>query len=256
MFKLSVCAETVFRHLPFEERVRRVTEAGFLVEFWKWSGRDLSCVVDRSEPVSTFVGCTAGSMVHPDGVNLFLDGVEKSIAAAHKLRCRQMILLTGEMGPNGEVEHPIASNPATLWITAYKTLYRVAELAEKHDVTYNLEHLNTKLDHPGYPLALVEDAAKLISEVGSSRIKLLLDLYHTQIQQGDLIDTIHKHGHLIGYVHVADVPGRHEPGTGEINYPGVARALREVGYEGVIGLEAFPAADEGLAFARFREAFD
>jgi len=145
------------------------------------------------------------------------------------------------------VVHSVVSHPATFWITAYKTLCRVAELAEKHGVILNLEHLNTKLDHPGYPLAFVEDAAKLVSEVGSSRIRLLLDLYHTQVQQGNLIDIIHKHGHLIGYVHVADVPGRHEPG--------ITRALREVGYEGVIGLEAFPAADEGLAFTRFREAF-
>src|SRR4051794_28013685 len=101
MYQLSVCAETVFRQLPFDERVKRITEAGFQVEFWRWLDRDLSCLSGLSEPPSTFVGCLAGSMVHPEGVALFLDGVERSLAVAKRLRCRQMILLTGEISSTG-----------------------------------------------------------------------------------------------------------------------------------------------------------
>jgi hydroxypyruvate isomerase len=84
---------------------------------------------------------------------------------------------------------------------------------------------------------------------------MLFDIYHIQIEEGNVIETIRKCHSFIGHVHVADVPGRHEPGTGEINYPFIAQALRDVGYVGVIGLEAYPQSDDLQAMARFREIF-
>ena len=155
----------------------------------------------------------------------------------------------------GEVAHRIAAHPATKWITAYKTLCRIAEIAEKHDVTYTLEHLNTKVDHPGFPFARVEDALNLLIEVGSPRIKLLLDVYHAQIEEGNLVEVIRQCRGQIGHVHIADVPGRHEPGTGEIHYPRIAELFREIGYDGAIGLEAFPQGNDEDAMNRFREVF-
>ena len=131
----------------------------------------------------------------------------------------------------------------------------MAELAEKYGVVYNLEQLNTKVDHAGYPLRYAEDVVRLIDEVGSPRIKLLLDIYHVQIEEGNVIQVIRDCKDHLGYVHVADVPGRHEPGTGEINFPRVAQALRKVGYEGTVGLEAFPESDAHRALDRFREVF-
>jgi hydroxypyruvate isomerase len=155
----------------------------------------------------------------------------------------------------GQVVHKISRHPATKWITAYKTLCQIAELAEKEQVFYNLEHLNTKVDHPGFAFPHVEDVIKLIEEVGSPRIKLLLDIYHTQIEEGNLVEVVRGCRPYIGHVHVADVPGRHEPGTGEINYHRVASALREIEYDGVIGLEAFPQKDPMEALCSFREVF-
>jgi hydroxypyruvate isomerase len=255
MYQLSVCADTVFLDLPFERRVEEIARAGFLVEFWWWEDRDIDALATHSDiQLSAFTGYTPGSMVHPDTLEMFLEGVEKSLTIADKLQCRQLFLSTG-LTHQGQVFQPIASHPATLWITAYKGLSRVAELAEKHDVVYHLEPLNTRVDHPGYPLSRVEDAVRLIEAVGSPRIKLLLDIYHVQIEEGNVIQAIRDYADYLGYVHVADVPGRHEPGTGEINYPRVAQALREVGYEGVIGLEAFPLSDDYQALKRFKEAF-
>jgi hydroxypyruvate isomerase len=142
-----------------------------------------------------------------------------------------------------------------MWITAYRALSRLAELAEEHGVTYHLEHLNTRLDHPGFPLARVEDAVRLVEQVGSPRIRLLLDVYHAQVQEGNLLETIRAAAPFAGHVHVADVPGRHEPGTGEINYAAVATALHETGYQGVVALEAYPRDDAETALERFRAAF-
>jgi hydroxypyruvate isomerase len=256
MFRLSVCADTLFLDLPFVQRMHEIAQAGFLVEFWGWQGRDLEAIVaDPTIQISAFTGDSGGSLVHPDGLELFLAGVKKTLVIAKKLQCRELVLHSGEINHAGQIVHSIAAHPATMWITAYKGLCQVAELAERHDIIYNLEHLNTRVDHAGYPLPRVADVARLIAEVGSPRLKLLLDIYHAQIEEGNLIETIRTYADHIGYIHVADVPGRHEPGTGEINYPSIAEALREVGYAGVIGLEAFPQSDSELAMARFREAF-
>lgn len=256
LYFLSACADTLFRTLPFTERVRRIADADMHVEFWNWKGRDIDAVAScPGVQISGFTGYTTGSMVHPDGVDAFIDGIQESLRIAERLRCKVLFLSSGELNSNGQVAHQIATHPATRWITAYKTLCRIADLAEKHDVVYTVEHLNTKIDHPGFPFACVEDTLNLLIQVNSPRIKLLLDIYHAQIQQGNLLALIRTCYPYIGHVHVADVPGRHEPGTGEINYPRIAELFRELGYKHAIGLEAFPQARDLDAIARFREVF-
>lgn len=256
MYSLSVCADTVFLHQPFPERVKRIAANGFLVEFWNWNNRDIEAVANApGVRVSGFTGYTKGCIVHPEGVKDFLAGIAETIPIAKQLQCQTLFISSGQLDDRGQVSHPIARNPATRWITAYKALCQVAELAEKHALTYTLEHLNTKVDHPGFPFPLVEDALNLLIEVGSPRIKLLLDIYHAQIEEGNLIELIRQCSRHIGHVHVADVPGRHEPGTGEVNYPRIAEAFREIGYEGVIGLEAYPKDRDEEALHRFREVF-
>src|SRR5271163_718093 len=96
--RLSVCADTVSLNLPFIERVRQISRAGFLVEFWGWAGRDVDAIAsDPSIQVSAFTGYLKGSMVHPDGVEDFLDGIHASLAVAAKLRCRALFLSSGEL---------------------------------------------------------------------------------------------------------------------------------------------------------------
>jgi hydroxypyruvate isomerase len=256
MFRLSICADTIFLKLPFVERVKRIAQAGFLVEFWGWSGRDIDAIAsDPNIRISAFTGYLKGSMVHPDGIEDLLDGIRTSLPIAAKLRCKTLFLSSGELDSQGQVIHRIAHHPATKWISAYKSLCRIAEIAEKHDVVYCLEHLNTKLDHPRFPFAHVEDVARLLAEVNSPRIKMLFDVYHTQVEEGNVVETIRHFHQFFGHVHIADVPGRHEPGTGEINYPRIVEAFREAGYDGVIGLEAFPESDDYQAMTRFKEVF-
>ena len=115
--------------------------------------------------------------------------------------------------------------------------------------------MNIKVDHPGYSLVYFEDAVRLLEQVGSQRIRILFDIYHTQIQEGNVIAKIRDHHDMIGYVHVADVPGRHEPGTGEIDYSKIASELRGVKYTGMIGLEAYPATSDEVALETFQRIF-
>ncbi|HLJ11489.1 MAG TPA: TIM barrel protein [Planctomycetaceae bacterium] len=256
MFRLALCADTIFCDLPFTQRVKQIAKAGFLVDFWRWMDRDIDAIAaDPSVTITGITGYVGGSLVHPDGLEEYMKGVEQTLAVAKKLRCKQLVLSTGEINHEGKPVHQVARHPATFWITAYKGLCRAAELAEKHDVVYGVEHLNTKVDHGGYTLPLVEDAVRLIEEVGSPRIRLLLDVYHAQIEEGNVTQIIRDYSKYLSYVHVADVPGRHEPGTGEINYPHIARVLKETGYSGIVALEAYPESDPHKAMSRFREVF-
>lgn len=256
MFRLSVCEGTVLRDLPFLERVRTISRAGFGVDLWGWEDDALDAIADDAEiEICAMPGWSGGSMMHPDGIEDFLAGVKENLTVAERIGCRNLSITTGRLDERGQMAHNIAAHPATKWISAYKTLCEVAELAEKNEVTYSLEQLNTKVDHAGYPLRFTEDVVRLIEQVGSPRIRLLCDIYHVQIEEGNVVQSVRDYHSFIGYVHVADVPGRHEPGTGEINYPRIVSTLREVGYQGVVGMEAFPQADAQQAMEQFRAIF-
>jgi hydroxypyruvate isomerase len=118
-----------------------------------------------------------------------------------------------------------------------------------------LENLNAPVDHPGVPFGRAEDCLALVASINKPSLKLMLDLYHAQIGEGNLIESCRKSLPHIGEIQVADVPGRCEPGTGEINYPAIARALHTMGYAGTVGLEGWASGDDELALARFRDAF-
>jgi hydroxypyruvate isomerase len=258
VFKLAVCADTVFLDLPFDERVRRISDAGFQVEFWTWQHHLQELEALAGEPgidFNAFTGYLKGAIVDPEGADAFLDGCRRTLPIAEMLDCKTLVLSTGELGPNGEVIHSIPSHAGRRWISAYRTLTRIAELGEEHGVTYVLEHLNTKVDHPGFLLPHVEDSAELVAAVGSPNLRLMFDVYHAQVQEGNVLQLIRDFGHLFGNVHLADVPGRHEPGTGELMYGRVIDELRAVGYRGAITLEAYPERSDELALERFSSLF-
>ena len=122
---------------------------------------------------------------------------------------------------------------------AVAALREAAPILEKNGLTAVVEILNTYVDHAGYFLYYVRDGVELVDRVGSPNVKLLFDIYHVQIMEGNLISNIRAHIGRIGHFHVGDVPGRHEPGTGEINYRNVFKAIYELGdrFQGYVGLE-------------------
>lgn len=142
-----------------------------------------------------------------------------------------------------------------MWLKARDTLCRIADMAEEEDAIFTLENLNLPVDHPGVPFGRAEDTLALISSINHPRLRLNLDLYHAQIGEGNLIELCRRSLPWIGEIQVADVPGRMEPGTGEVNWHGVARALHAMGYSGPIGMEAFASGDPELALVAFRKAF-
>ena len=200
-------------------------------------------------------GYVEGELVDPDGVEALLASAARSIEASRRLGAPNLNLHGTGLDGDGLPVRPVEVVTGPMWVSAVETLAQVAELGERAGVVFTLENLNTEVDHPGTPFARAADTRTLVAAVGSPHLRMNLDLYHAQIGEGNLIQLVRGSVDLLGEVQVADVPGRCEPGTGEISYPAVARALAEAGYAGVVGLEAFASGGDDQALERFRAAF-
>jgi len=245
----------VFLDLPFDERVRRISDLGFEVEIWDWTTKDLDRLADTGATISSMTGYLTGTLADPHGAAELLRTAELSLRVAERLDCPR--LNVHGTGLDAKGLPVVASHVVTpaMWLTAARTLTRLAELGERAGRVFTLENLNTAVDHPGTPFARAADTMALVAAVDSPYLRMNLDLYHAQIGEGNLIQLIEQALPLVGEIQVADVPGRCEPGTGEIHYPAVAGALDRLGYTGVVGLEAWASTDSVIALDRFRAAF-
>jgi len=240
MIQLSVCIEVIFADRPFEERIGCVAQAGLgAFEFWDWPGKDIERINERRQrhnlEVAAFVMEPRGRLVDADARAELRQGVSRSIATAQILGCRNLIVLVGRESS--------ALSRREQHDNVIRGLKQVAPLAEEAGVTLLIEPLNVVVDHAGFYLSSSQEAFQMVEEVGSPNVKVLFDIYHQQVSEGNLIANITGHLDGIGYLHAADVPGRHEPGTGEINYANVMRQVSAAGYNGYVGLEYRPSGD-------------
>lgn len=254
-YRLAASAEMLFLDLPFEERVRRITDAGFEVELWDWSTKDLDGLTRLGATYSSMTGYLRGTLADPEGAEELLRTAELSLRVAEQLDCPRLNVHGTGLDPRGLPVVPSEVVTPAMWLTAATTLRRLAELGERTGRVFTLENLNTAVDHPGTPFARAADTIALVEAVNSPHLRLNLDLYHAQIGEGNLVQLLERALPLIGEVQVADVPGRCEPGSGEIHYPAIAAALRRLGYTGVVGLEGWAVGDPDVALERFRSAF-
>ena len=254
-FTLAVCAEMVFREKPVEERVRVIHDLGFAVEIWDWTTKDLGTLAATGAHFTSMTGYVEGNLTDREGADALLRTAEQSIAAAAALGTPNLNLHGTGLDADGLPVRPVDVVTDAMWDHAVGTLARVARLGEREGVVFCLENLNTAVDHPGTPFARAADTRALVAAVDSPHLRMNLDLYHAQIGEGNLVELVRKSLPWVGEIQVADVPGRFEPGTGEIAYPAIARALHEAGYDGVVGLEAWASGEDETALARFREAF-
>jgi hydroxypyruvate isomerase len=254
-FELSASAPMLFLELPMVERVQRIKALGFSVEIWGWADQDIDALAATGARFTSITGYLAGNLTEPEGIAQLLDSARESLGVAATLDCPSLNLHGTGLGDRGLPVAPVAKATGAMWLSACRTLERIARLGEAAGKVFLLENLNTAVDHPGVPFARAEHTLALIEAVGSPHLRLNLDLYHAQIGEGNLIELIQRAGPAIGEIQVADVPGRKEPGTGEIHYPAIARALDGIGYRGVVGLEGWASGDPTLALERFRQAF-
>ncbi len=237
--RFSVCIEMLFPDRPFIDRLDAVHQVGLeAFEFWNWRDKDLAAIHVRQQAL----GLTAAALVLDTGQPLVVapqpavirQAAQESLAAAHQVGCRTLICTVSNPG-GGEILPDVPRAEQHRHIVAGLKL--VAPLAEQAGVTIVLEPLNVLVDHPGYYLTTSAEGFDIIREVGSPAVKLLFDIYHQQITEGNLLANLLPNLDLIGHFHVADVPGRHEPGSGEINYANLFHKIDAAGYRGFVGLE-------------------
>ena len=267
--KYSICLECVFLDRPFHERIGEAARLGFeAVEFWTtdhhFDGhglqpikKDLNAIAAEAQAhgveISVFGansvdGSFGGSLVRPDEKQIFLDRLAEQIELAHGLECQKLIVLTGNER-DGVLQE--AQFDAVL-----ETLAEAAELAEREDVMLVLEPLNLLVDHPGYFLGSSSMGFELIRRVGSPKLRLLYDIYHMQVAEGNLIATIRENMALIGHFHSAGCPGRHEHFIGEIYYPNILREIIASSYQGTFGLEYFPILESAQSLIQVKAHLD
>jgi hydroxypyruvate isomerase len=250
-FKLSVMLWTVFTHLPFEQRLENVASAGYsnvelVGEFKKWSENDFKNVAQTRRRLGISFDATGGVeswLTDPAQREAFLGEVKNLLPVMERLECPALIVLTGNKVPSLSHQAQHAS--------CVEGLKRAADLVQGHGTRILLENIDPE-ENPTSFLTSVAEGFEVIKEVNHPQVRFLYDFFHEQISEGNLIEKLEKNVALVDLVHIADVPGRHEPGTGEINYTNIYKKLVELRYDRYMAMEFLPTrnAVESLKAAR------
>lgn len=246
MPKFAANLSFLFADVPFKERFRRAADAGFRgVEFMfpydypaadvaDWLRQNGLEMVLFNLPPGDWAGGDRGLACDAGRQAEFADGVELAAAYAEALGCRRLHCLAG-LTPGGLEEAEVRA-------TYVANVRWAADRLAAQGVTVMIEPINSRVDMPGYWLDTPAKAFGLLAEIDRPNVRVQYDLYHAQIMAGDLARTLETNLPHIGHVQVADNPGRHEPGSGEINYPYLFALLDRLGYAGWVGCEYKPKA--------------
>jgi hydroxypyruvate isomerase len=251
-FKTSVMLWTVLRESPFEERLEKVAEAGYKAvelvgEYAKWSEDDFRRYNKKRAELGITFDTTAGThhgVGDPSVREAFLADVRDQLKIMEKIECPALIVMSGNVVPG--------LSPQAQHASCVEGLKRAAELVEGKGVTLLLENIDLE-ENPHYYMWSVPEAFQIIEEVNHPQVKFLYDFYHAQISGGNLIANLQRHHDKVGLIHIADVPGRHQPGTGEINYINIYKKLGELNYNRYVAMEFVPSGDPVKILASARE---
>ncbi len=255
MLKFSANLTMLFKEVDFLNRFERASIAGFKgIEFllpYEWKAAELAERLDKhgleqvlfNLPAGDWAGGERGIACLPGREGEFQEGVGLAINYAKALRCSRLNCLVGIT--------PKEAPPEKVRQTLVDNLRFAATALGKENITLLIEPLNSQ-DIPGFYLVHTRDSLQLMKEVGHPNIRLQYDIYHMQIMEGNLTKTILDNLPLIAHIQLGDNPGRHEPGTGEINFPNLFRFIDEAGYDGWIGCEYNPAGvtEDGLGWVK------
>ncbi len=244
--KLCVPIPCFFGGLPFETAVAAVARLGYkYVEIYDWRGLDLPSAARalQANGVTLLSMCTTEfRLTDPACRELWLAGLRESCAAAESLGVKKLITQVGpDTGAGREAQRR----------SIVEGLRAGAPLLEQAGVTLMIEPLNVLVDHPGYYLTSSGEAFGIVREVGSDFVKVVFDIYHQQVSEGNIIPNVTNNLDLIAHLHAAGHPGRHELQYGESDYRNIFAAIDKAGYSGACGLEYTPLSDpeESLAEA-------
>lgn len=235
----SVCVPAVFGDKPVHEALPMIKEAGAThYEFWSWWDQDVDAIeaAQKATGLKPAALCTYFiPLTEPERREEYIEGLKKSIKVAKRLGCPTLISQLGnDTGAPRKEQHA----------SIVEGLKACAPLLEEAGIVLTIEPLNVLVNHPGYYLTTSAEGYDIVREVNSPNVQLLFDVYHQQITEGNLIANITAGAELIGHIHAAGNPGRHELTLeNEIHYPSIFAALKRLGYDKAIGLEYFPVTD-------------
>jgi len=234
--KISVCVDAIYNGKDFIKSVNELAQNNIKeIEFWSWWDKDIESIlkVQREKNIKIVAFCTKFiSLTDENKRDEFIIGLKESIAIAKKIGCNTLIAQVGEelKSISREAQH----------VSIVKGLKTCAPILEEADIKLVFEPLNTLVDHKGYYLYSSNEAFTIVDEVNSKNIKVLFDIYHQQIMEGNIIATVTKNIDKIGHFHGAGIPNRHELNNGELNYINIFNVIDNLGYKGYVGLEYFP----------------
>jgi hydroxypyruvate isomerase len=257
-FGLSVMLWTVFTDLPFEQRLAKVAEAGYsnieLVGEYhahNWSDADFARANAARKALGISFDATAGlhnGVSDPATADAFLAELKAALTTMDALSCPAMIVLSGDAVPGLTRE---AQHQASI-----ETLKRAAALIEGRQIAGQPVRLLLECIHveerPKCFLTSAAEGIEIVRAVNHPQVQFLYDIFHEQMGYGNLIEKLDKHIDVIGLVHIADVPGRHQPGTGEINYTNIFHKLVELKYKRMVAMEFRPTGDAISALEEVR----
>jgi len=234
----------------FDDKLETAARAGLqsvelVDEYAHWSDADIARVKKTAHSFGLGMDALLGSpdwgrrpvsMVDPAQREAFLADVRNAIGYARKLEIPQIILMSGNAIAGRSHEEQYAS--------LLEGARRAGDLAAEAKLTMIVEPLNSLINHKGFFLTTCTEGLKLIREVDNPHVRLLFDLYHEQVQQGNVIRTLTEAAPEVAVFHVADNPGRNDPGTGEMNYPNIYRAIQKTGFGGYLTMEYMPLGDQ------------
>jgi hydroxypyruvate isomerase len=251
-FKISIMIWTVFHDLPFEERLEKVAEAGYravelVTETSKWTENDFRRFNKKRQELGITFDTTCAlryGVGDPSVREGFLADVREQLRIMQKIECTTLNVMSGNVVPGLSPEAQHAS--------CVEGMKRAAQLVEGKGVTLLLENIDLE-ENPRYYMWSVPEAFKIIEEVNHPQAKVLYDFYHAQISGGNLIANLQRHIDKVGLLHIADVPGRHQPGTGEIDYLNIYKKLAQLNYNRYVAMEFYPIGDPIKILAQARQ---
>ena len=238
--KYSICIDAVFRGKTSVEAIEGVKEAGYdAYEFWKPGGKDLQAMKAKGDALG--VNCISFSgrgrpvnLNDPKEHENWIEVLKESVNAAKIMGNKRLVAPVGEdIGTRRDFQHK----------AIVKALKMAVPLLTENNITLMVEPLNGRVDHIGHYLQSSDEGFEILDEVGSPNVKLLFDIYHQQITEGDILRRMLPRIKQIGHIHTAGSRGRNELDVGELDYPKIILAVIEAGYDGYIGFEYMPVAD-------------
>ncbi|MBV8808642.1 MAG: TIM barrel protein [Acidobacteriaceae bacterium] len=246
-YKISVMLWTILRDKPFEQRLEKVAEAGYnqvelVGEYRKWSDEEFNRANAKRKELGIRFDVTAGlrhAVGNPADRDAMLADVKNELPIMERIDCPAVIIMSGNVVPGMAREQQHQS--------CIEGLKRAAALVEGKQIAGEtvrllLENIDPE-ENPKYYLTSVAEGFEIVRAVNHPQVRLLYDFFHEQISEGNLIEKLRKNIEYTGLVHIADVPGRHAPGTGEIHYDNIYKTLAELNYSHNVAMEFLPLGD-------------